>query len=102
MQGTPFKRRAHLRRHTEDVRVILNETAHAGETRESTRCLVPMEDTKLCHPDGQLLVAAVTRVEDETVPRAVHWLQTPFFLFDIKGEHAVLVVLPVSGSLPQL
>lgn len=34
--------------------------------------------------------------------RAVHGLQSPLLLLNIQHEHIILVVLPVSGSLPEL
>ena len=91
-----------LRRHAEYVRIVLHETPHAREARERTRRLVAVQDTELGHADGQFLVRAVARVEDETVAWAVHRLQRPFLLLDVEREHVVLVVLPVAGCLPQL
>ena len=54
--GTLHARCAHLRGHAEDVRVVPDKTAHASQTREGTRRLVSVEDTKLGHADGELPV----------------------------------------------
>ena len=81
--------------------IILHESPHAGETGQSARRLVPVDDTKLGHADRELLVAAVARVEDEAVAGAVHRLQRPLLLLDVEHEHVVLVVLPVAGGLPE-
>jgi len=61
-----------------------------------------MDDSEFCHPDGQLLVATVARVEDQAVAGTVHGLERPFLLLDVKDEHVVFVVLPVPGGLPEL
>lgn len=90
-----------LRGHAEDVRVVLHEATDAREAGECARRLVPVEDAELSHTDGQLLVRAVARVENEAVAGAVHRLQSPLLLLDVEREHVVLVVLPVAGRLPQ-
>ena len=94
--------RTDLGRQAEDMRVVLDESPHAGQARERAGRLVTVEDTELGHTDGKLLVTTVARVEDEAVTGAVHWLERPFVFLDVEGEHVVLVVLPVSGSLPEL
>ena len=60
-----------------------------------------MDDTELCHPDRELLVTSVPRVEDDAMSWAVHWFQSPFLLVDIKREHVVFVVLPVPRGFPK-
>ena len=60
-----------------------------------------MDNTKLCHPDWELLVTSIPGVKDETMPRTVHRFQTPLLLLNVEREHAVLVILPVSRSLPE-
>lgn len=61
-----------------------------------------MNNAKLSHSDRQFFVTPVTAIEYEAVTRTVHRLQRPFFLLDVKGEHVVLVILPVTGGLPKL
>ena len=78
------------------MRVVLNEPPHTRQTGKSTRRLVSVEDTKLGHANGELLVTPVARVEDETVPWAVHGLESPLLLLDVEREHVILVVLPVA------
>lgn len=92
---------SHLRRHAEDVGIILHEPPHAGQPRQSATRFVSMDDTELGHADGQLLVTPVPRVEDQTVAGTVHGLESPFLLLDVEHEHVVFVVLPVSGGFPE-
>jgi hypothetical protein len=33
--------------------------------------------------------------------RAIHGLESPLLLFDIKQEHVVFVILPVPGGFPK-
>ena len=84
------------------MRIVLHEPPHARQPRQRAARLVPMYDPELGHADRQLAVAAVARVEDEAVPRAVHRLEPPLLLLDVEREHVVLVVLPVPGRLPEL
>lgn len=92
---------AYLCRHTEDVGVILYESTHTRQTSERARRFIPVHDTELRHPDGELLVATVPGVKDETVARAVHRLESPLLLLDVECEHVVFVVLPMPRRLPK-
>ena len=82
--------------------IILHEPPYTRQPRQRTARLVPMDDSEFCHPDGQLLVAAIARVEDQAVARAVHGFERPFLLLDVEDEHIVFVVLPVPGGFPEL
>jgi hypothetical protein len=61
-----------------------------------------MDDTELGHPNGKLLVASVSRVEDQTVSWAVHRFEGPFLFLDVEQEHVIFVVLPMARCLPEL
>ena len=82
--------------------IILHKSPNACETRQSTTGFVPVYNTKLCHANRELLVAAISRAEDEAVAGTVHGFERPFLLLDVQREHAVLVILPVARCLPQL
>jgi len=82
--------------------VILNESPHTGQPSQRAAGFITMDNTELSHSDREFLVTAITRIEDQAMSGAVHGLQCPFLLLDIKGKHIVLVILPVSGSLPKL
>lgn len=84
------------------MRIVLHETPDAGETRQRSRCFIPVHDTKFGHPNRQLFITPVPGVEDEAMTGTVHRLQCPLLLLDLEREHVVLVVLPVSRRLPQL
>lgn len=86
---------------TENVGVVLSKAAHTGQAGQGAGSLVTVEDTELGHTDGQLPVTPLAVAKDETVAGAVHWLQSPLLLLDLKGEHVLVVVLPVTGLLPQ-
>jgi hypothetical protein len=81
--------------------VILHEAANTCQTGESARGFITMDDTKLRHPDRQLLVTAVPGIKDQSVARTVHRLECPLLLLDVQSEHVVLVVLPMTRSLPK-
>jgi hypothetical protein len=46
-----------------------------------------------CKPDSV--------VEDETVSRTVHGLESELLLLDLEAEHVIGVVVPMAGGLPQ-
>ena len=83
------------------MRVVLHEPSDPRQSRQRTGCLVPMDNTKLGHPDRKLLVASIPRVKDDTMPGTIHRFQSPLLLLNIECEHVVLVVLPMSGSFPE-
>lgn len=77
--------------------IVLNEPPHTGEATQSARCLVSMENAKLCHPEGELLVGTIPGIEDDAVSGAVHWFETKLLLVDIQNEHVLFVVLLERG-----
>lgn len=83
------------------MRIVLNEPTHARQSSQGSRRFVSVDHTELGHTDRKLLVTPITTIEDQTVARAVHRLQRPFFFLYVKRKHIVLVVLPVAGSLPE-
>ncbi len=40
-------------------------------------------------------------VEDETVSRTIHGLESELLLLDLEAEHVIGVVVPMAGGLPQ-
>ncbi len=77
---------------TEDVRVILDETSHSGQSTERTGRLISVENAELGHADRQLSVVTGSGAENESVSRAVHRLERPDILLDLKGEHVFVVI----------
>jgi len=61
-----------------------------------------VDDTEFCHPDGQLLVAAISGVKNQAMTRTVHGLEGPLLLFDVECEHDLFVILPMTGGFPEL
>ena len=61
-----------------------------------------MQHSELGHPDGELLVRSLPRVEDEAVTGTVHGLESELGLLDVEQEHVVLVVVVVTGLLPEI
>mmetsp|Transcript_25488 Transcript_25488/g.42978 ORF Transcript_25488/g.42978 Transcript_25488/m.42978 type:complete len:248 (+) Transcript_25488:1998-2741(+) len=100
------KRAQHLRLDlvlaTEDVRVILLKATHAREARQRTRELVAVQHAKVSNAQGQLAIGAQPVGEHEAVSGTVHGLHAPLLALHVEHEHAVLIVLGVSGRLPQL
>ncbi len=84
------------------MRIILLESPHTSQTGQRPRKLVSVQDAKVGHSPRQLAIASFAMFEDETMPRTVHGFQPELVFFDGKGEHVVLVVLPVSRRLPEL
>ena len=92
----------HLIIGTEDMGIVLLEPPDSGQTSQSTGELITVEDAKVRNSPWQLTVTSLPVTKQETVTRAVHGLQPVCILFNIKCKHILLVVLPMSRSLPQL
>lgn len=82
--------------------VVLDEPPDSSQTRQTSARLVSVQDTKLGHSEGKLLVGSVSRVKDEAVAGTVHRLKRKLFLVDVHQEHVVLVVGVVAGLLPEI
>src|SRR5262249_14848288 len=85
----------------EDMAVVLDEAAHAHDAVQCAGGLVAVAEPELAIAKRQIAVAAQIRVEDLDVPRTVHRLDREVTLLRLRGEHVLLVVLPVSRALPQ-
>lgn len=92
--------KTHLVLGTEDVGVILLELANTGETAQGSRCLVSVQDTEIRDSQRKFSVTSLAVAEEHKVTGAVHRLKSPLPLLDIKLEHVILVVGPVTRRLP--
>ena len=52
---------------TEDVRIVLLEAAHAGESTERAAQLVPMQDTEIGHPYRQLAIRSLPGLKHQAI-----------------------------------
>jgi hypothetical protein len=59
-----------------------------------------VQDAKVGKAHGKFTVTTLAVSKENKVARAVHGLKGPIPLLDIKLEHIILVVSPVTGSLP--
>eukprot|EP00760_Papus_ankaliazontas_P030251 PhM_4_TR468/c1_g1_i2/m.80221 len=92
----------HLLGRAEDVRVVLLEATHADQTGEGAADLVAVQHTEVSHAHRKLAVRAGAHVEHEAVPGAVHGLERELLLLDRRVEEVVLVLVVVTGDLPEL
>ena len=82
------------------MRIVLLEFANTGETTQSAGGFVPVKDAKVCNSQRKLSVTSLPVSKQYKMTGTVHGLQCPFFLLNLKSEHVVLVVGPVSRCLP--
>lgn len=61
-----------------------------------------MKNTEICHAPRQILVGNIGVIEDLAMARAVHGLQSESLLLDIKSEHVLFVMVPMTRSFPQV
>lgn len=80
--------------------VILLELANTGETAQGSGRLISVQDTKVRDSQGKLSVTSLTVAEEHKVTGAVHRLESPLPLLNVKLEHVILVVGPVARRLP--
>src|SRR5439155_1745587 len=88
-------------RGAEDVAVVLDERAYPHDAVQRAGGLVAVAEAELAVAQRQLAIAAQIRVEDLNVARAVHRLDREVALLRFRGEHVLLVVLPMARALPQ-
>ena len=81
--------------------VVLDEPPDPGQTAQRTARLVPVQHTKLGHPQGQFLVTPLPRVKDQAVSGTVHRLDSKLLLVHRQTKHVVGIVLPVARGLPE-
>mmetsp|Transcript_377 Transcript_377/g.1430 ORF Transcript_377/g.1430 Transcript_377/m.1430 type:complete len:244 (-) Transcript_377:1000-1731(-) len=87
---------------TENVSIILLETTQASHSTERSLQFVSVQNSSLGEAHRQLTVRAFQVLEHETMSRAIHRLQAMNLVVNVELEHIVLVLVPVTGSLPQL
>lgn len=82
--------------------IILLEPPDPGQSSQSSRRFIPMQNTKVCHPNWELSVTPIPRSENQTMSWTIHRLESEFLLLDLELEHVVGVILPVTGGFPEL
>ena len=96
----------HLRRHLlerdEEVRVVLAEGPHAGQTLGHARPLVAVEPPEVGVPHREVAVGEGLLREHQEVARAVHRLDAVLPLVGHREEHVLVVVLVVPRLLEEL
>ena len=85
----------------EDMRVVLSEAADAEHTVQRTGELVAMDKAELAEAQRQLLIGVRLELIDQNAAGAVHGLDGKVLAVDDGGIHIVLIVIPVTGGLPQ-
>jgi hypothetical protein len=65
------------------MRIILHKLPHSRKPTQGPTRFIPMQHTKLRHPNWKLAVTPVFARENDTVTRTVHGLQRPFLLLDV-------------------
>lgn len=86
----------------EQVSIVLLETADTGQTTEGSRSLITVKDTEIGKAKRKLTVRTLTDTEHQAVSRAVHGLESKGIFLNGEREHVLLVILPMSRSVPQL
>ena len=102
--GEPLHLVGDLRRHQEDVAVVLLELPHAREPRQRAAHLVAVQHVVGGVADRQLAVGMLVRTVHQVVRRAVHRLERAVVLPGLvveHEEHVLLVLAPVPGDLPE-
>ena len=85
----------------EDVRVVLGEAPDPEQSVQGSGLLVPVDQSELPHPDGQVPVGPGLGLVHQHASGAVHRLDAEDLVVDRGGVHVVLVVVPVPGAEPE-
>ena len=92
-----------LRRHAENVGVVLREAADAEQAVKDAAALVAIDGAKLGEAHGKIAVAVQLGFVDENVARAIHGLELVIGFFDFdRAEHAVFVEASVAAGFPEV
>ena len=92
-----------LRRHAENVRVVLREPAYAQQAVQHAAAFVAIDGAEFGEPHGQIAIAAQLRLVNKDVAGAIHRLELVFGFFDFhRAEHVVFVKAGVAAGVPQL
>ena len=92
---------ADLLRSHEDMGIILCEAAYTHKTVKLTGFLMTVNDTKLAHTERKVTVGTRLGSINKNAARAVHRFDRVIFAVDHSCIHVVLIVIPVTGCLPE-
>ena len=81
--------------------VVLHEATHTHQAVQRARWFVTVTGAKLTIAQRQLAVGTEASVEHLDVTRTIHRLDRIVAVLGSRGEHVVLVVVPVTRLLPQ-
>ena len=98
-----FHFRFDLRRHAENVGVVLRKAADAQQAVQHSAALVAVNSPEFREAHGQIAIAMQLGLVNENVARAVHGLELVIGLlhFD-RAEHAVPIKAGVPAGLPEI
>ena len=86
----------------EDVRIILSEASYAHKTVKLAALFVAVNKSQLAYSHRQIPVRARFRLINQHSAGAVHRLNCVIGIVDNGGVHILLIVIPVTGSLPKV
>ena len=86
---------------TEDVPIVLSETADAHQAVQRAGRFISVAGTEFTVADRQIAVGANGAVENLNVARAVHRFQSVVTVFRLCREHVFFVLRPVTGFFPE-
>ena len=85
-----------------DMGVVLGKAAHTHQTMKLSALLMTVNQTQFAYSQRKISVGTRLRLVHQHTAGAVHWLNCVVFLIDHSGIHIILIVIPVTGGLPQL
>ena len=81
--------------------IVLSEAANPHQAVKLAGLLMTVYDSQLAHPQRQIPVGTgLGRIHQNTAG-AVHGLNSIIFFINHRGVHVILIMIPVSGGLPQ-
>ena len=86
----------------EDVSVVLREATHAHKSVQSAAKLVTVHQTEFGNTFRQIAVTVRLTLVNKHSAGAVHRFNRVIFVVNFDNVHVVLVVIPVTATMPQL
>ncbi len=91
-----------LFRSAKNMRIILRERAHSGQTSQNARTLEAVQAGKVRIAERQVPVGVLFCRIDIGVPRAIHGLDPKVASLNLGKKDIFLVVLVVAGTVPEI
>ncbi len=77
------------------------ELSNSGQASQSTRDLISMQDSKISNSKRHVSEASKVRLEDQTMGRTVHWLESKLLILNAAEKHVFCILEVMATGFPK-